>query len=622
MSNKKGQIALFVIVAILLVATISLVSYYQGFGPFGVPAKLAPIENRILECLEDITAGGVDILSVQGGYIELPEFEAGSEYAPFSSQLNFFGSVMPYWLYLSSAGEYKEQIPTLTSMEEQLEDYVRENMVVCDMEQFIEQGYVINFEEPENVKVDIRRNEIFTDVEWPITIEFQGTSRRVNSHSVNVKSSLGDLYETALDIYEKQNSRLFLEDYTVDIIALYAPGTGTELTCAPKIWSKSEVKNELLTALQANIPTIRLSGDYYRISEEEREYFVTDIGIDLKGKQVNFFYDNLLPTQIEIEPSSGDVMRADPIGPQEGLGLLGFCYVPYHFVYTIRYPVIVQVFDEDFNLFQFPVVVAVENNQPHGAKSAEAPEEFEVELCKYAVQEYTVNVVDINGRAINDAEISFKCSNTVCPIGKAEGGELSTTFPQCVNGFILARKEGYTDISVQVSTNEEGSAVIVMKPKHELDVRVLKDLTALEKDESALIVFSSEDITQSILYPEQDTIELVEGTYKITAYLFKEGKITLQAQTTQQCVDVIRSGVFGFLGIEREECYTIEQPSQEFDQITIGGGSSDVFLSNEDIAAASFIGIEISSQPTPKTALDLQEVYSNILLSGVGVTLR
>jgi len=116
MSNKKGQIALFVIIAILLVATIGLVSYYQGFGPFGVPAKLAPIENRVLECMEDVTAGGIDILSVQGGYIALPEFEPGSEYAPFSSQLDFFGSVMPYWFYLSSTGEYKKQIPTITSM--------------------------------------------------------------------------------------------------------------------------------------------------------------------------------------------------------------------------------------------------------------------------------------------------------------------------------------------------------------------------------------------------------------------------------------------------------------------------------------------------------------------------
>ena len=38
---------------------------------------------------------------------------------------------------------------------------------------------------------------------------------------------------------------------------------------------------------------------------------------------------------------------AEPVGNQEGMGMLGFCYVAYHFVYDLAYPVLVQVYYED-----------------------------------------------------------------------------------------------------------------------------------------------------------------------------------------------------------------------------------------------------------------------------------
>ena len=162
-----------------------------------------------------------------------------------------------------------------------------------------------------------------------------------------------------------------------------------------------------------------------------------------------------------------------------------------------------------------------------------------------------------------------------------------------------------------------------MKPKYEISVRVLKGLDELEKDETALLIFSRDDgAAESIIYPTQDKISLVEDNYKITSYVFKEGRIVLQAQSIEKCVNVPRTGILGFFGVEREDCFIISQPAQELTQVTIGGGTAEVFFSDADLKSAGFVGIEIGVQPTPKTVFDLQDVYNNIFTSTIGVSLR
>lgn len=620
MSSKKGQVTLFVIIAIMLVASIALATFF-GFRPFGLPSQVAPVEDQVLGCLNARALEGLEIMGEQGGYIELPEFEAGSEYAPSTSQLNFFGSVMPFWFYLSQNGVYREQVPSIRMMESQLSAYISQNAADCDFSQFEEQGYVVTVDQPSSVKVDIREDKVFVDAEWPVTVDYQQTSRRVTSHSTGVDSNFGKMYNLATALYDKHKGGKFLEEYTVDMLALYAPGTGVELTCSPKIWKKDEVRGEILSALKDNIPTVRVKGDYYSLSNKERSYFVKDLGLDLGGAQVNFLYDQNFPTKIEISPSSDDLLRADPIGNQEGLGILGFCYVPYHFVYTVTYPVVIQIFDERYGLFQFPVIVSVEDNKPRGERPIEATEGSIPMLCQNKLQTLEVSTIDLDGNDV-DAEVSFKCANEVCRIGYTEDGKLETEFPQCANGFIIAKSEGYADAKTQVSTNEVESAEIVMKPKHTLDVVVLKDLVRLEEGETALVTFSSEDATESMFYPDQSRVNLVEGNYKVTSYLFKEGKIVLQAQTTEKCIGVPRKGLLGVLGLESEQCYTISQPAQELSQLTIGGGTTTVRLTEEDLAQANFVGVEIGSQPTPRNVLELQDVYNNIASSAINVVLK
>jgi hypothetical protein len=608
-SFKRGQITLFVIIAILIIAGVSLTLYLAR--PAGIPSKLVPAENKILECVADVVNEGADVLGSQGGYIETPEFEPGSDYSPFGNQMDFFGSMMPFWIYKSGNGIYKEQVPSLTSMASQLESYVNEHIAECDLSGLEEQGYSVEKTGEAKTKVIIRENEIYAELNWPVTISFEGTAQRITAHKTNVKNNLGSMFSTAKKIYDSEKNSLFLEDYAIDVLVLYAPGTDVDLSCAPKIWSKQQVSAAIREALKANMQTIKFSGDYYKLAKAENKYFVYNLG-EKVNNQVNVVYDSTFPTKIEISPSDGDMMRADPVGNQEGLGLLGFCYVPYHFVYSVMFPVIIQVFDENYKMFQFPMTAEIRNNLPRNAAVESQPPELENNICRYSPQLAAVSTRNEDGDPV-EADIKFKCDGTVCNIGKTklEEGEavLESGFPQCANGFVIAKAEGYAPTKLQFSTNEETGADIILRPLYNLSLKIYQGNSELSSDESAIIAFSSEESAKNVFFPLQKNVELEEDFYTVSVYLFKEGKITLSAQTSTQCVNAPQSGILGMLGFQTKQCYDMNIPEQTVTKIISGGGNAEWIAS---LREKDSISIYIPDQKLPSNVIELQEAYSVI----------
>jgi len=147
MMKKSGQVTIFIIVAIVIVG--GIVAYFalgDGFGE-SIPEDMRPVYDYYISCLEATTGEGISLLGEQGGYIEVPDFEAGSPYIPFSSQLSFFGQAVPYWMYVSGNNVLKEQIPTRNEMERQLESYVSDRLTTCDFSDFEAMGYDVYIEE-------------------------------------------------------------------------------------------------------------------------------------------------------------------------------------------------------------------------------------------------------------------------------------------------------------------------------------------------------------------------------------------------------------------------------------------------------------------------------------------
>lgn len=609
MQRKKAQVTIFIIIAIILVAA-ALFSYLIFVArPSTIPTKLQPVENYYLDCIEEKTKETVAIAGMQGGYLEMPEFEPGSDYKQFTNYYMFLGSAIPYWYYITGNNMQKEQVPTKEEIEKQISNYLKKEIEECSLEHFQNEGYIIEESLISSVTTSIKDNSIEIIVNKQIIIEFGEIKATITNHKSILKSNFGSLYEQALDIYNFEKQSAFLENYTIDTLYLNAPVTGLEITCAPKIWFKDELRRELKNAITANLGQVKLKGTYYQLASSQNKYFVVDTGKTI-SENVNFLATE--PYRIEIWPSEDNILMADPIGFQPGLSLMGFCYVPYHFVYDIDFPVLIQL-SRDTDIFQFPVAIVIDKTVPRKAETGETGE-LNINICNYKGAIGTVYTYDQNNNPL-EASISFKCFNQVCPISttKESDGKAYTTsrFPQCLNGFIIAEAPGYAKTKAQISSNEPFTTSIYLTQLKEFKINM--DLAV---GESAIITFSSEDHCTTLFYPTQSKVELTATTYQVTAQLFKEKTMTLQSGTTEHCVKVP-----DWLGIMHEECYDLELPQQQLTNVIFGGGTSEFAPTPQEINLATQLNINIPRIDVPNNIQDLQDVYSTIAASELDLTL-
>jgi hypothetical protein len=605
--KKRGQVTIFIIIAIIIVGIIAGYFIFKNqIVNIGVPADIQPVYTTFLSCLEEKTLTGISVLESQGGYIELPEFEQGSDYMPFSSQLNFLGNPIPYWYYVSGNNFEKEQVPTKTGMENQLENFINEKIRNCVFDSYYEQGFEILQGDPK-ASVLIRNNDIVVNLNMNLNVKKANESANVVNHKITVKTNLGSLYDSAKKVYDYEQSNLFLEEHAIDTLRLYAPVDGVELTCSPKIWNANSIFNQLKDAIEINTLALTTQGG-------NENYFKVKIPV---SDEVRFLNSKNWAYSYEVNPSQGEVLIANPVGTQQGLGILGFCYVTYHFVYNIKYPVLVQV-QKGEEIFQFPLAVILQGNKPRKALDASAYAVSSPELCSYKNTPIEVKTFSEEGNSIN-SDISYECLGEVCNIGKTSSGTLSSNFPQCVNGFVIAKADGFEDTKYMFSTTQTGNVDIVMNKLYSKKI----DLSLDGKDYNgrAIITFTSGDISKTISYPEQKEIKLVEGDYEIKVSIYDEASLKLQAGTYKQCTDV-PSTLGGIFGVNEKKCFDVEVPSQIISNVLAGGGTEDYYITKNELITSNLLEINAPSLPEPKTLEDLQNNYNLFDTKGLEIIFK
>jgi len=612
LNSKRSQVTVFIILAIVIVAGIGIFfAVRSGLFSTNIPQELEPVYSYYQACVEEETLNGIYILEQQAGYIDVPEFSPGSEYMPFSNQLGFLGIGVPYWYYVSGNGISNEQVPSKSKMQEQLNDYLEEGVDLCDFSQFEEQGFEVSIGESE-VKSSIKDNSVSVSVNQNLNINYGDISWRGTKHSVSVDSMLGKFYDLAKKIYQNNEDEMFLERYGVDILRLYAPVDGSEIGCSPKVWNVEDIRGNLINSLEANIPFIKVKGDYYNLGEPTNKYFVQDIGKEV-DVNVNFMYSAEWPMKMEVWPSEDGILMAEPIGLQEGMGLLGFCYTPYHFVYDFSFPVLVQLYSGN-EMFQFPVVVVIDKNNPREALDVQGLPDVVPELCEKKNTQLSVYTYNTNLEPVG-ARIQFKCFDTSCDIGKTESerGEavLIADFPQCVNGYILASAEGYETKKHLISTINSGSATVVLDRKYNLDLEVKKAGGSLGED-YAVVTFNKEGKVKTLAYPDMKEIELTSGQYEIKTYVYSDSEINLKGSLSHKCVNVPKSGVLGVFGMTEEKCFDLEIPDQIISFAVSGGGTQDYYISESELENSNKLIIDAQSFGKPTKVEDLQINYNNV----------
>jgi len=305
------------------------------------------------------------------------------------------------------------------------------------------------------------------------------------------------------------------------------------------------------------------------------------------------------------------------------MGILGFCYVPYHFVYDIYHPVLIQVYDEQ-DIFQFPVAVVVDKSVPREALAGELPvEESELDkFCDYKNTQVSVYTYD-NTLTPVKADIYFDCLNQKCTMGetKLAGSDaiLTTNFPQCVNGKVVARAEGYAPAEYYVSTNEPATANVLMDKEYELDLELV--VGGLEINNGIAIVnFEGEKYGATVAYPEQNKIKLIEDYYNVSVQVFSGSSLTIPASSSRQCVEVPASGLFGIFGKTNEQCFNIELPAQILDNALSAGGKSQEYILESELKSGK-ITLSVPKLPTPNSLEQVQKNFELMNSQRVGVRL-
>ena len=580
--NKRGQVTIFIIVAIVIVG--GIIAYFSFKDNFkqSIPSDMEPVYDYYISCLEASTEQGIKLLGEQGGYIDLPDFEPGSPHIPFSSQLSFFGQAVPYWMYVSGNNFLKEQVPSKQTMETQLNNYVNERLTDCDFEDFEKMGYSVYIEEGET-SATINNLDVELNVKNKMTIFKGDTSIIIDNHEFSLGSKLGKFYDMAIKVYDHEKSDMFLEKYALDVMRLYAPVDGVELGCAPKLFIDEDIRKDLYEGLELNMNSIKLDGDYYKLSSQEREYFVSDVGFQV-DENVNIMYNPTWPTKIEIY---GDKI-VKPVGVQPGLSALGFCYTPYHLVYDISFPVMIQFYDTE-NFFQFPVGVVIDNSQAREALPSNfGSVSMENEVCRYKNSDINIYTYDSELIPV-EARIQFKCLDSICEVGstKVDNGDAiySGGIPQCVNGFIMASAEGYLTSKFEISTNSEDVANIILKKEYDVD------LDMGEIDKMVVVNFVGEDYSTTVVYPGTESVRLVEGEYEISAYVYENSTLELEGYDKRMCVDV---------------------PAMQIDMAVIGGGQSNEYIAESMLQDSTKLKLNIPLFDKPNSLEDLQKNYEEV----------
>jgi hypothetical protein len=470
-----------------------------------IEPDLMPVKTYVESCISIIGEKAIIQLGARAGFIEIPAEIKNDPYS-YLSYIPNSPLILPYWYYNTYNRYpplYKEE--GVYSIEEQLNNYIGSNLKEC-LEDFkvFEKKFQIKEKEGINVDSAISEDSVSINIDYPLIIKNKVSKKvsRISKFQINIPIRLKKIYELAKKILDEENKELFLENVTIDLMAMNPsiPFDGMEFHCSKKRWYLNEIKKEVQDTLYFNIPMLRIYNTNYlpfladeSVYEKFRGYsvedvykgnipsekppadayeyfhYLWDIGIPKTDLIVEFRYLPNWGMNINARPSNNGVLEAEP---RRGLEFLKFlCINTYHFTYDVVYPVEVSIIDNTaFNnkgfVFSFAIPVIIDHNQGNrlvlGTTRFQSQTVYsgECDYQNYGSTEYDIIVkgTDEYGYAnmeLSDVNISYDCFKFRCYLGKtkAEHGRyrLRTRLPSsCAHGYLIAEKQGYLSSRQQV----------------------------------------------------------------------------------------------------------------------------------------------------------------------------
>jgi hypothetical protein len=228
--NKRAQVALIIIVAVVLVGGLVSVVVFRdnlGFGGEGSFAEAGEINRELSNCFEQRAVDAVRLVGLQGGYVDLPKDYVGTEISSIAYGVR----------------NGRDVLIDVEDMEEEIESYLEVTLPFCiDDNEYVGLDIEISVAD---VNVDVNSDEVSVSSKVPISVVKDGESFTLDGkNKVNLDVRLGDMHRVASEIVDRhiRDSEYIDLSYltSLDYDVVFVPYDDTRL-----IYTITDSDNEL-----------------------------------------------------------------------------------------------------------------------------------------------------------------------------------------------------------------------------------------------------------------------------------------------------------------------------------------------------------------------------------------
>jgi hypothetical protein len=518
---RRGQVTIFVIVGIALLLLVLLYLFRTTqFEPDVAGGEgAAVIEGMVSSCTEESLERLLRTAGANGGHLDISHLRRSAN-AWEADLVEFPPQTVPYWTHLrpcpnSELGCEASAQPPLCkmgsscplasygekSLQEQLELALPGELLDC-LDNFNRLAeYEIEARGAPEAEILFTAEGVVATIDFPLSILeiASGETYRLNDFSGRADVNIAKVYTFAHEIATAQRNSSFLEALTLHLLSIYSgveaplpPMRAVSVLGQKRYWSRTQVErilqDELLPWVNfiqvpnapASFRPILPPADSELTAEEQQLYagifFFLNQRVSetfYEGMGVRFFYPGTRP----LLSINGGAEVLQPRSADVGgflQKIVGMFLNDYRFRYTLSYPVIVTIRDE--NAFggegydwSFAMEANIFRNQP--VDRSETVDSFllvdeRVDFSspiQRVKKRITLTVLDREQeqRAIlaplSGVQVNYECGNSFYIGTTDHNGQLETRFPYCrYGGVIRLSKQGYLGSGLPFDNYVEG----------------------------------------------------------------------------------------------------------------------------------------------------------------------
>jgi hypothetical protein len=398
--NKKSQITAFIIIGLIILFSTVLIFYvkYKIDNKRLIPEideikpEFADVQKYILNCVELLGEEALIKVGEHGGYIDLFSTEYSNKVfnlhpLPYDSDVVYMNKQypIPYWWHLKTPNNClnclvsDENVPTIIEIQDQVNNYVKNNLKEClgDYKTLKKKGYNIEEKGKIEPRTIISKDNVDVYIKYPLKITFNNKETTIENFPTSVELDFEEFFNFANSINQGVKNLQFFETMLMHIVSSYSdlnsnslpPISASDESFTPIVWSKTAVKYNLKQLIQSHVPFTQIENtkNYEQIiTQDELEtsmlkLFTIYNNQSYENLEVNFI--NLdWPIYFDITPNDGSLLKPLSHRTEPPLGILKPTQKNlYHFYYDVSFPVVIEIRDENaLNGKGFSFLFAVE----------------------------------------------------------------------------------------------------------------------------------------------------------------------------------------------------------------------------------------------------------------------